>query len=679
MTNGQVIPAASIPNLVFSPALNANGTGYASFTFSVRDTGGPAFDAVPNTITFNVTAVNDRPVIDLDGDDDRRHQQRRRLHRGPGQPNDLGPECQVNDVDNSEPHLGPGQDHKHPRWQSESLAASGCVAAITVTPYNSASGVLALSGSASLADYEACLRLVTYNNTDQDPSSADRLITWTITDGDLVNSPLAVTTLSVTPVNDAPVVAPDGCDSANEGDIKTYTYTVTDVDSALSTVTETCGANGDRTDTATANHFTCTFPDGPANSLVKVTADDGDATNNIGSDEIDVTIANADPIANAGADKTGTEGSSVSFTFNCTDPGVNDTWSASVDWGDGSADTTFASVTCNTATTFNASHTYADDDGSPFTVTLTVNDDDGGTDTDTASVTIANADPIANAGADKTGTEGSSVSFTFNCTDPGVNDTWSASVDWGDGSADTTFASVTCNTATTFNASHTYADDDGSPFTVTLTVNDDDGGTDTDTASVTIANADPIANAGADKTGTEGSSVSFTFNCTDPGVNDTWSASVDWGDGSTDTTFASVTCNTATTFNASHTYADDDGSPFTVTLTVNDDDGGTDTDTASVASPTPTRSPMPAPTRPAPRAAASASPSTAPTPASNDTWSASVDWGDGSTDTTFASVTCNTATTFNASHTYADDDGSPFTVTLTVNDDDAGTDTTPPA
>ena len=62
VTNGQIIPAASIPNLVFSPAANANGAGYASFTFSVRDTGGPAFDAVPNTITFNVTAVNDAPT-----------------------------------------------------------------------------------------------------------------------------------------------------------------------------------------------------------------------------------------------------------------------------------------------------------------------------------------------------------------------------------------------------------------------------------------------------------------------------------------------------------------------------------------------------------------------------------------------------------------------------------------
>ena len=49
-------------NLVFTPALNQNGAGYASFTFSARDTGGPAFDPAPNTMIVNVTAVNDAPA-----------------------------------------------------------------------------------------------------------------------------------------------------------------------------------------------------------------------------------------------------------------------------------------------------------------------------------------------------------------------------------------------------------------------------------------------------------------------------------------------------------------------------------------------------------------------------------------------------------------------------------------
>ncbi len=63
VTNGQVILTADIPNLVFAPAANANGTGYASFTFSVRDSA-LVYDATPNTITFNVTALNDAPTAD---------------------------------------------------------------------------------------------------------------------------------------------------------------------------------------------------------------------------------------------------------------------------------------------------------------------------------------------------------------------------------------------------------------------------------------------------------------------------------------------------------------------------------------------------------------------------------------------------------------------------------------
>jgi Ca2+-binding RTX toxin-like protein len=51
-----VIQLASIPSLVFTPATNASGTPYASFTFSVQDSG-DAFDPTPNTMTINVTAV----------------------------------------------------------------------------------------------------------------------------------------------------------------------------------------------------------------------------------------------------------------------------------------------------------------------------------------------------------------------------------------------------------------------------------------------------------------------------------------------------------------------------------------------------------------------------------------------------------------------------------------------
>src|SRR4029077_11993593 len=52
--------------LVFTPAANANGGGYASFTFQVQDDGGTAnggvdVDPTPRTMTVNVTSVNDAP------------------------------------------------------------------------------------------------------------------------------------------------------------------------------------------------------------------------------------------------------------------------------------------------------------------------------------------------------------------------------------------------------------------------------------------------------------------------------------------------------------------------------------------------------------------------------------------------------------------------------------------
>ncbi|MEE9492937.1 MAG: DUF4347 domain-containing protein [Gammaproteobacteria bacterium] len=56
--------------LKYRPVANDNGAGYSSFTFQVQDDGGTAnggvdLDQTPNTITIDVTAVNDAPVSDV--------------------------------------------------------------------------------------------------------------------------------------------------------------------------------------------------------------------------------------------------------------------------------------------------------------------------------------------------------------------------------------------------------------------------------------------------------------------------------------------------------------------------------------------------------------------------------------------------------------------------------------
>ena len=58
-TQGAVVQATSISTLTFTPAPNANGTGYARFTFTVND---GTTDSNSAILTINVTAVSDAPV-----------------------------------------------------------------------------------------------------------------------------------------------------------------------------------------------------------------------------------------------------------------------------------------------------------------------------------------------------------------------------------------------------------------------------------------------------------------------------------------------------------------------------------------------------------------------------------------------------------------------------------------
>ncbi|MBX2825161.1 MAG: hypothetical protein KTR33_10560, partial [Gammaproteobacteria bacterium] len=68
VVNAQVILAADIPNLVFRPALNAYGVGYATLDFRVMDSGGTAnggidTDPITHTLTIDVLDPVHAPVI----------------------------------------------------------------------------------------------------------------------------------------------------------------------------------------------------------------------------------------------------------------------------------------------------------------------------------------------------------------------------------------------------------------------------------------------------------------------------------------------------------------------------------------------------------------------------------------------------------------------------------------
>ncbi|MCP4269432.1 MAG: hypothetical protein GY777_28325, partial [Candidatus Brocadiaceae bacterium] len=117
--------------------------------------------------------------------------------------------------------------------------------------YDSGTGVLTLSGTATLAAYEAALESITYENTNSDdPNTGNRTIAWAVFDGNDTSAGVT-STITVAATNDAPVVAgAGGTLGYTEGDgaqIIDATLTITDVDDtdiASATVTISGGFVG---------------------------------------------------------------------------------------------------------------------------------------------------------------------------------------------------------------------------------------------------------------------------------------------------------------------------------------------------------------------------------------------------------------------------------------------------
>ncbi|MCP4090940.1 MAG: PKD domain-containing protein, partial [Gammaproteobacteria bacterium] len=191
-------------------------------------------------------------------------------------------------------------------------------------------------------------------------------------------------------------------------------------------------------------------------------------------------------------------------------------------------------------------------------------------DVNTTTITVNNVAPAVDVGADAIVNEGSSFNRNGSFTDPGP-DSWTATVDYGDGSG---IQPLALNPDKSFNLAHVYPDN-GS-FVITVTVTDDDGGSGSDSLSVTVNNVAPVVDVGADVTLNEGSTLVQTGSFTDPG-SDNWVATVDYGNGSG---AQPLVLNPDKSFDLSYLYPEN--GVFIVTVSVTDDDGGIGTDTLEV-------------------------------------------------------------------------------------------------
>ncbi len=188
----------------------------------------------------------------------------------------------------------------------------------------------------------------------------------------------------------------------------------------------------------------------------------------------------------------------------------------------------------------------------------------GGSDNDFAAVRLQGSTtqqappPVANAGADQTVNEGSTVNFDGSAsTGDGLTYSWDLN---GDG----TFGDATGPTA-----SFTY-NDNGS-VTVSLQVTDAEGRMSVDTLTVTINNVAPTASVSGPSSLTPGQSGTFNFGATDPSSVDqasNFTYDINWGDGTPD----NIVTGPAN-ISLSHIFTTDAND--TVTVTATDKDGGT--------------------------------------------------------------------------------------------------------
>jgi len=169
----------------------------------------------------------------------------------------------------------------------------------------------------------------------------------------------------------------------------------------------------------------------------------------------------------------------------------------------------------------NPSHVYSDE--GTYDVRLLVRDGFL-KDVATAIVTVVNAPPVVDAGADATLDEGAVFAQSGTVSDPG-DGLSHATVDYGDGTGS---QPLTFGAGGTFNLSHAFGDN--GVYTVTVEYTDDGGQVGSDDVLVTVNNVAPTVDAGPDATVLSGDSYAFSGSFADPGVVDApWSYVVGWG------------------------------------------------------------------------------------------------------------------------------------------------------
>jgi VCBS repeat-containing protein len=449
---------AEIQGMQFKPT--ADASGITGFQFNVTDSGGTAnggLNSIGQFVLITVSAVNDAPILAAIGNQT----------IAEGSP--LSFTASATDADLPA--------------QSLSYSLAGAPAGATI---NATTGVF------SWTPTEA-----------QGPGSYSFDIL--VSDGTLTDS--ETITVTVTEVNDAPILGPIGNQTIAEGSPLSFTATATDADlPAQSLSFSLAGAPAGATINATTGAFswTPTEAQGPGSYSFDILVSDGTLTD---SETITVTVTevNDAPILGPIGNQTIAEGALLSFTATATDA---DLPAQSLSYSLAGAP---AGATINATTgAFSWTPTEAQGPGS-YSFDILVSDGTA-TDSETITVTVTevNDAPILGPIGNQTIAEGSPLSFTATATDA---DLPAQSLSFSLAGAP---AGATINATTgAFSWTPTEAQGPGS-YSFDILVSDGTA-TDSETITVTVTevNDAPILAAIGNQTIAEGSPLSFTATATD--------------------------------------------------------------------------------------------------------------------------------------------------------------------
>jgi PKD repeat protein len=401
-------------------------------------------------------------------------------------------------------------------------------------------------------------------------TTSDLLIFITLSDPLFSNSK----TLPVTVLNAAPSITSFGLSATTveAGQAVTATGAFTDGGAAdTHTVTINWG-DASSTTTATGNPFTSaphTYSDA-GNFTVTATVTDNAGATATATSTVDVTAPNQAPSVVSFGVTAGNEGGNSTLALTFADADALDTHTVSVAWGDGS--TSGPADLGAGVTTFDATHVYADN--GTYAVVLTLNDNASHTVTASASVSPANVGPAVESLSlsPSSVVDGQLLTLSGTFTDPGTADTFTLTVNWGDGSS----TEQSLGTARSFSATHTYSA--AGPVTISATVADRDNATSSSSVDLVVQSS----NNGPDglwfESSATGANLVLSGGFTDADAGDTHDVTVSWGDGASTSQFLAAG---TTTFSVSHVYGT--SGAYTVTATVTDPDGGSTSATTQVS------------------------------------------------------------------------------------------------